>query len=136
MHCRCGQRWAKLGKTTSTDVIRNVIKRNASSSGISGEKCHKRKNPLSFGNELHIHEGGLGLSPRLNSPFDMNSPTFSPFPSPTPGQYVGYTMQKVTDGKITYALFWLMDYQEDYLLVALVRMCMNFSSNTNACMYL
>lgn len=35
-------------------------------------------------------------------------------------KYIGYAIQKLSDGKSTYALFWLMDYQEDFLLVALV----------------
>ena len=98
--CRCGQRWAKLGKTTCLQTIRNGIKR-----GFPGTDALEPKK--------QFPEQAFSTKRQTEN---VNSLTA------IQGQqsYIGYAIQKLSDGKSTYALFWLMDYQEDFLLVALV----------------
>ena len=99
--CRCGQRWAKLGKTTCLQTIRNGIKR-----GFPGtDPLVEPKKQLSEQTFSSKHQTDNANS--LTAVHDEQN-------------YIGYAIQKLSDGKSTYALFWLMDYQEDFLLVALV----------------
>lgn len=99
--CRCGQRWAKLGKTTCLQTIRNGIKRGFPGTDPLVEP--KKQLPEQTFSSKHQTDNANSLT----AVHDEQN-------------YIGYTIQKLSDGKSTYALFWLMDYQEDFLLVALV----------------
>ncbi len=94
---RCGQRWAKLGKMSSSDALKEVMKR----SGGFYDDGYRKKSKV---NDTKVLGDGGSL------------------PVATENRYSGYIMTRVIDDKITYALFWLMDVRENWSLVALVRL--------------
>jgi hypothetical protein len=94
---RCGQRWAKLGKVSSPDALKEVMKR----SGGFADDGYRKKSKM---NDTKIYGDGDSL------------------PVATENHYSGYIMTRVIEDKVTYALFWLLDVRENWLLVALVRL--------------
>ena len=94
---RCGQRWAKLGKVSSPDALKEVMKR----SGGFADDGYRKKSKM---NDTKIYRDGDSL------------------PVATENRYSGYIMTRVMEDKVTYALFWVLDVRENWLLVALVRL--------------
>eukprot|EP00204_Picochlorum_oklahomense_P000714 CAMPEP_0118807444 /NCGR_PEP_ID=MMETSP1161-20130426/35475_1 /TAXON_ID=249345 /ORGANISM="Picochlorum oklahomensis, Strain CCMP2329" /LENGTH=477 /DNA_ID=CAMNT_0006736809 /DNA_START=266 /DNA_END=1699 /DNA_ORIENTATION=+ len=91
---RCGQRWAKLGKVSSPDALKEIMKR----SGGFADDGYRKKSKM---NDTKIYGDGDSL------------------PVATENHYSGYIMTRVIEDKVTYALFWLLDVRENWLLVAL-----------------
>lgn len=101
---RCGQRWAKMGKATSPRSVRSSMAQFVHASyrprRMTGTATH---DPPSESSSLR----NCGMKSGKNTCEGS--------------KYIGYAIKKASDGKITYALFWLMDQMEHCVLVAIVR---------------
>lgn len=106
--CRCGQRWAKLGKCSTPESIRismsGFVHPATCRGGISLDSTYKKRR----------------RSHNEPSPSDSKKHHTKDFASPgSRDRYIGYAVKKLSDGKASYALFWLMDAKNASILVAI-----------------
>ena len=101
---RCGQRWAKMGKATSPRSVRSSMAQFVHASNRPRRMTGTTTNDPPSEAKV-VRNGGIKVG--------KNTCEGS--------KYIGYAIKKASDGRITYALFWLMDQMEHCVLVAIVR---------------
>lgn len=103
---RCGQRWAKMGKLETED-LKSVM------------TCFVHATTHKGSNGQFPLDGVYRKRRRSSLENDTNENRIRTSPLQGDAQYIGYTTTRVSGGKSSYALFWVMDKMARYTLVAI-----------------